>query len=86
MTDFNSLFSNLNLGNEELANMVGIVANGRNGLQRGPTLGMQDDKFHFKVAEFSMGSMAPKSDAYYEVSRFKGTVSGREFVEEEADQ
>lgn len=28
----------------------------------------RDENLHFKVAGFSMGSMAPKADAYYEVS------------------
>ena len=31
-----------------------------------PTFNNKDDNFHFKVAGFSMGSMAPKADAYYE--------------------
>jgi hypothetical protein len=68
MTDFNSLFSHLNIGNGGFRNMVGAVANGQDTSRRYPRLGVQDDRFHFKVAEFSMGSMAPKSDAYYEVS------------------
>jgi len=49
--------------------MVGAFASAQDTLRGYPRAGMQDDRLHFKVAEFSMGSMAPKSDAYYEVSR-----------------
>jgi hypothetical protein len=31
-------------------------------------MAQQNDDSHFRVAGFSMGSMAPKADAYYEVS------------------
>jgi len=69
MTDLNSLFSNLNFREAGLKNMVGAFASAQDTLRGYPRAGMQDDRLHFKVAEFSMGSMAPKSDAYYEVSR-----------------
>jgi hypothetical protein len=37
------------------------------GLMTRPMVQQNDDS-HFRVAGFSMGSMAPKADAYYEVS------------------
>jgi hypothetical protein len=48
--------------NKQLANMK-IPA----GLMTRPMVQQNDDS-HFRVAGFSMGSMAPKADAYYEVS------------------
>lgn len=48
--------------NKLLANMK-IPA----GLTTRPMVQQNDDS-HFRVAGFSMGSMAPKADAYYEVS------------------
>jgi hypothetical protein len=65
MTDFNALFSDLNIGG--LGKMVKTLNYGRDGLGRPLGSRLEEDKFYFKVAEFSMGSMAPKSDAYYEV-------------------